>query len=290
MDQFRRILPLLSLLMISIFWFGCESKLDPLSAPNPVDSSSLFNFPSPSSVQVNPNLPLVGGGTVGLSAPLPVAFISFPVNVTVFRDTLTIHGTTCSSPGCSVQPTGGQSTVEASGFSEHPLAVHVFGWIEDPESPLFQPGPGNYDSVYVRAYPNYNGGGFYDVSAYSGMQFYLKVASDDNAPAKQFHVPINQTTGWPPAPGVCVNPNDPGLVHCWDDFYYDYTDVTRDQWVFVQKRWAEFKQYGNGSIPNPPTLSGDNLKHVIGFQWVEGNSAQAGPFTVDFMVTGAKFF
>ena len=80
------------------------------------------------------------------------------------------------------------------------------------------------------------------------------------------------------------------MTHCYDPFYYDYTDIRKGEWVFIQKRWTDLKTFGNGSTPNPPTFSGINLKQALYFGWVEGNSAQAGPITIDFSVTGCELF
>ena len=182
-------------------------------------------------------------------------------------------------------------------MSVNPYCVHVTGWINDPESPLFIPGPGNYDSAYLRAWPNFGGGGggsngTYDISSFQGVQFFVKVSPIDNAPSRQFTAyTLQASTGPGPAPsGFCQNPNDPALSHCFDPFYYDYTDINKGQWVFVQKRWEDLKQFGNGSTPNPPTFTGVNLQQFLFFGWQEGNSAQAGPVTLDFSVTGVSLY
>ena len=178
-------------------------------------------------------------------------------------------------------------------MTQFPYAVHSTGWINDPESPLFIPGPGNYDSVYLRAWPNFGGpSNTYDLSYFQGVQFYINVSTIDNAPSRQFVVPSlqNEPGPGPPPSGLCQNPNDPVLTHCFDPFMYDYTDIHKGEWVFVQKRWEDFKQFGNGSIPNPPTFTGVNLQQFVYFGWVEGNSAQATPVTIDFSVTGCELF
>lgn len=296
-----------ALLAAAFLWIGCQSKLAPLSSITTAQITyPVFIFPSSSSVTINPNLPINGATApatnVGYYFPsscygCPVTAWSYPISISVTQpatlcnNQVCLHGT-YSSP-CVFQPTGVQSNVQPSGLSQYPLDVHVTGWIQDPESPLFLPGPGNYDSVYLRAWPNLSGpGSTYDLTPFQGIRFYIYVSPIDNAPSRQFQVPSLQNEPGPgPAPsGMCQNPNDPVLTHCYDPFYYDFTDIRKGEWVLIQKNWGDLKQFGNGSQPNPPTFSGLNLQQAVYFGWVEGNSALATPVTIDFSVTGCELF
>jgi len=276
-------------------WMGCQTKTPPFAVATPQpDYYNILTY-APGSITINPSLPIVIPGqplgSVMIPPPPPanVSYESYPTNITVINQPLTLHGTTCTVPGCSIQPTSASGfVVENSGLADYPYDAHIQAWIEDPESAAYSPGPGNYDSVFFRAWPNFTTNNLmFDVSAYSGIQFYIKVSGIDNAVVKQFHIVTDQTTK---SPGVCGSLGAPNLVHCYDDFYYDWSAVPRDEWVLVEQRWDAFKMYGNGSITNPPTFSGANLQQVFNFSWIEGNGALAGPVTVDFAVTGAKFF
>ena len=298
-SNFKYLVP--AIFVAAFAWIGCQSKLAPLtSLPTTSATYPVFIFPSSSTVEINPNLPIAGTNKVNgpgadCAVGCPVATFSYPVDIVV-NQPATISGTAC--PSCSltsplmIQPTFVQSNVEPSGLTQYPYEVHVTGWIDDPETPLFVPGPGNYDSVYLRAWPNYPGASTYDVSIFQGIQFYIYVAPDDDAPSRQFQVPSLQNVPGPGAApsGMCQNVNDPVVTHCYDPFYYDFTDIRKGEWVFIQKRWEDLKQFGNGTVPNPATFTGVNQQQAIYFGWVEGNSAQAGPFIVDFSVTGCSFF
>jgi hypothetical protein len=282
------------LLAAVLVGLGCQTKTPPFAAavPQP-DYYDLFTY-APGSLGMNPNLPVVtpgqplGVNTVGPGGTFSVQ--SFPTSMIVVNQPLTIQGIPYSGIGTLVPPTAQPACCVSygpSGLDDYPTEAQLNAWIEDPESPVYPPGPGNYDSVFLRAWPR-SGSEMFDVSPYSGMQFYIKVDGIDSAVVKQFHIVTLQTLKG--APGECGSLGDPSLVHCYDDFYYDWSAVPRDEWVLVEQRWDAFKMYGNGSIPNPPTFSGVNLQEVFFFEWIEGNGALPGPVTVNFEVTGAKFF
>ena len=304
-DSLKALVPAAFMVVVLIV-IGCQSKLAPLTAIKNAGGQTLpvflFSNPGPT-VAINPNLPIANATPAAVNGVLaqtcfacPVTTWSYPVDIVANTGVTFNDFMTCPGGGpfpCSVQPTGIVSNVVASGLTQNPWAIHCTGWIMDPESPLYVPGPGNYDSAYLRAWPNFFGtNSTYDVSIFNGIQFYIFVSPVDNAQSRQFTVPTSQQQpgpGPPPA-GMCQNPNDPVVTHCYDPFMYDYTDIRKGEWIFVQKKWEELKQFGNGSTPNPPTMSGLNLQQVLYFGWVEGNAALSTPVTIDFSVTGCELF
>ena len=203
------------LLLISPFFgSGCQSKLAPLTTLALTGSTyPVFIYPDSNSVTMNPNLPVPGvvrldqaGGY--FFCPMAVNVWSFPVDIISYQPA-TIALTPCptttsfSSP-CTITPTFIQSDVMTSGLTQYPKGVHVTGWINDPESPLFIPGPGNYDSAYLRAWPNYwRGRNRSMTSAFSpGSSFISKCQPIDNAPFRQFKCPAYR-----------INQGQAGLLH-----------------------------------------------------------------------------
>jgi len=282
------------LVLAAVIWAGCDTKMAPLGI-YPIggnDVTLLANFDA-GTAAMNPFLYEVGKVPPHITNPEPggVQFRSFPVPVTVGLTPVTINGVVYNSG--AIMPTDDTccATVEAPGANGSAYALHVTSWIDDPENPLYPPGPGNFDSVFIRAWPNFNGS--YNASFFTGIQFYLKVSSRDTAPVKLFQVPIDQTHGIP-APGICQNttpPIDPNWpwTHCWDHFGYDYSSVPRDRWILIKKDFADLHQQGYGSPAIPPSLT-DHLDKILYLMWVEGNAAQAGLFTVDFSVDDIRFY
>jgi hypothetical protein len=181
--------------------------------------------------------------------------------------------------------------------------ISITGIINDPENPAYPPGAGNPDPIEFEYYPDFTGSGFnpgtgavantYDITPFQGMQFYVNVATIDDAVDRQFQVMTLQ--GEPGLPsgvsnGPCGTPGYPDLTHCFDFFAYDFTNTPRNQWVLIQKNWGDLKQYGFGSTQTPPTLSGTNLQQCVGFLWLESNAGTQGPITINFSLAGMRFF
>jgi hypothetical protein len=274
---------------------GCDTKIAPVGIypTGGNDVTLLANFDA-GTAAINPFLYEVGKVPPHITSPEPggVQFRSFPVPVTVGLTPVTVNGVVYNSG--AIMPTDDTccATVEAGGANGSPYALHVTSWLDDPESALYPPGPGNFDSVFIRAWPNFNNPYTFNASFFTGVQFYLKVSSKDTAPVKLFQVPIDQTHGFPE--GKCynmvppANPNSP-FTHCWDHFGYDYSSVPRDRWLLIKKDFADLHQQGYGSPAIPPSLT-DHLDKIMYLMWVEGNAAQAGFFTVDFYVDDIRFY
>jgi hypothetical protein len=127
--------------------------------------------------------------------------------------------------------------------------------------------------------------GYYNASLFSGIRFYLKVASADNTSPKYFSLPTSQTM---PAPqGTC-------LTKCYDHFGATYSS-TGGQWTLVSLDFSSLTQGGWGTKAVPSTFSGDNLKQVVQLQWQEDNPnfGLSGPVTssnADFQIDQIQFY
>ncbi len=296
----------LCLIAAGLVWEGCNTSVPPTSALTlgAKDIYSLIKITS-SSAAFNPNLYKEPGQTMGTLGP---EIASFPTDISYLNTPFSLNGSTCKIPGCTISPTGfNPMTFVPTGMPDNPYAVNISGYMNDPEQPWESPGPGNFDSIGFLVSPAFSGkfitsagvtyGNSYDLTPFQGLEFYVNVSSQDTSVDRLFQaytLQILPNTGAGVPAGLCNDGGaptaDPNLVHCFDAFQYDFTDINRDQWVFVQKRWTDLKQFGNGSPPVPPTFSGINLQQFVYFLWTESNSAQAVSQTVNFSITGIKFF
>jgi hypothetical protein len=125
----------------------------------------------------------------------------------------------------------------------------------------------------------------YDASLFSGVQFYLKVMSDDTAGTRSFSIPVLQTSN--PPNGTC-NPNASSNA-CYNNFENVYSN-TGGVWQLVSFPFSSFTRQGYGSAITPPTLSGANLQQIVSLMWSEGNDNVKGTINVDFYVDQVQFF
>ncbi len=166
-------------------------------------------------------------------------------------------------------------------------------------SPVTDPGNGSYPAVEfvipVESAPltlngipvSINGGPatVYDASLFSGIQFYLKVMSDDTAGTRSFQIPVLQTSN--PPNGTC-NPNATSNA-CYNNFEYVYGN-TGGNWQLVNLPFSVFTRQNYGAAVTPPTLSGANLQQIVSLMWTEGNDNVKGTINVDFYVDQIQFF
>ncbi len=315
----------LGFVAVGFIWQGCQYQppsAAPLSSPA-VDQLSLLNITGASlgpvvggniSNLMNTNLYthtgepaittancLVKASSYGMT---PVTVISGPLPFELITPTPVFnpetHPFVASSYGTSVWQGFYNYSIIQTGLTNttNQYGIHVTGFINDPENALYPPGPGNPDPIAFEIFPYFGTAGFngiastYDISPFQGIEFYVNVSSVDTAVDRVFLVSGLQDSprSANPPVGVCGDPDRPDDGHCFDAFQYDYTNSPRDQWVLVQKNWSDFKQYGFGSPMTPPTLTGTNLQQVVGFEWAETNGSQAGPITINYSLSGIRFF
>lgn len=144
-------------------------------------------------------------------------------------------------------------------------------------------GDSTFPELDLCAYPE--GGAFYDVSNFTGVQFYLKISSDDSALQRHFSIPVYQTVAVAGGGGCTAI-----STQCYDHFAADVTDGTDGQWAFFRYNFSDLKQLVAGAIPTPPTLSGTNLQQVMWLQWGGSRNNKAGKSFVDMSVDAISFF
>jgi hypothetical protein len=300
------------LIVVALIWAGCQTNVPTQSALATGPDKNLVVTITATSAGINPNLyvDLSQGQTLGL--PLQALGLSYAADVIITNPPVTLGywkgvPITCVGSPCTAQVAHSAMTEIATGMPQNPYAVQVTGFINDPESYLDPPGPGQYDSVGITIWPAKNGKnffvtdenqkGYYDISPFQGIQFYFKVSSGDSANNRAFSIATAQQIPSPtvasyisPNGGLCGDPSRPDLTGCYDTWNVDLSTVVKEQWVFVQRRWSDFITGGYGSTPVPPSLSGDNLRQFQTMGFGSSNGAQAGPVSVNFSFTGLRFF
>jgi hypothetical protein len=124
-------------------------------------------------------------------------------------------------------------------------------------------------------------GSVYDMGAFTGIKYFLKVGSDDTAPWRAFFIPISSTAPSTEG-GTCAS-------NCYDHFYVDYGN-TNGVWTPVVRAFSDFKRQGYGNSLNPPNLTGANLKQALRLQWDESNRNAPGTIVFNVCVDEIQFY
>jgi hypothetical protein len=203
-----------------------------------------------------------------------------------------------SEPGNHVQTagavseTGAPMTIQIVPPGPGPDNTAHCAWLDGPVTTPAPPA-NNYQAVQFLIVPEsagttLNGSPFtvYNASLFSGIQFYLKVMSDDTATVRSFSIPVLQTSN--PPNGTC-NPNAAGGGACYNNFEYVYS-TTGGAWQLVTLPFSSFTRQNYGPALTPPTLSGANLEQIVSLQWSEGGNNVPGTVNVDFYVDQVQFF
>ncbi len=137
-------------------------------------------------------------------------------------------------------------------------------------------------------YPSFNllaqfksGVADYNMTPFTGIQYYLKVESDDTAPWRVLEIPLSSTIPVT-AGGSCLN-------NCYDNFYVGFGN-TDGAWTRVVHAFGDFKRQGFGNPLTPSNLTGTNLQQAFCLQWEEGNQNTPGTITFDFNVDEIQFY
>ncbi len=238
----------------AILWAGCEPKTVPVgaySAPNSTaDRTTVANFES-GTANINPFL---------FEPLLPGSAVTLPGAATVVNNFTTYEY-------ASLMVTG-------PGANNTSMACHVSGAVTD-----F--GNGVYPAVGLQA--QMESGKKYNLSFFTGVKFYFKTSTADNALKRVFQIPIYQTQGIPS--GNCDNSTN----KCYDHFGTTLA-ATNGNWQQLSLKFSSLTRTGFGFSLNPTDLSGFNLTQVLWLLWEEGNGNAAGTATIDFWVDEIQFF
>lgn len=275
-------LAVLLLPMVSVVWWGCQTKVAPVGA-----------YPAPNN---SPNYSLVTNFK-GNFNPTPE-----PTNQT-------------NSHLLEVQPNGNLSVVNSpgiwsvvnnfTGLNQHGVpyengsmvitgggpngagdnALFVTGYVNDTAD-------GTYPGIELEGLLDNNPPSFnvpsgqksaYNASFFSGVQFYINIKPDDTAAARYFYVATTQESA-PPA-GTCIGT---ASAACYNYFGYTFAGPTAG--------WSQFSSsftklsLSYGQVPNPASLTGVNLEEVQYLLWEEGDANGGKSVNVDFAVDDVYFY
>jgi hypothetical protein len=164
-----------------------------------------------------------------------------------------------------------QDFIESGGANGTKMCAHVTGTLKD---------LGNFVYPDFTLQGKFKSSGYYDASSFSGIQFYYKCPSDDNAMKRRFSIGTAPTL-----------PGSEGGT-CQSDCYNHwgaYMDPAND-WVFKSYKWEDLKrEAGWGSPVTPPDLT-DHLKEFIYIKWSHGGDNHAGTYKINYSVDEIEFF
>jgi hypothetical protein len=161
--------------------------------------------------------------------------------------------------------------VVSGGANGTKMAAHLFG-------NLINKGDASYPAFVLAG--RFNPGGYFDASAFSGIRFYYKCPSDDNASARRFAIPIAGTVP-PSAGGTCSD-------NCYNHFGKDL--VPSDGWVLVNAPFKDLQRIpGWGSPVGSPEFP-EHLTEIIDIEWNHNSANTGGKTNIDFWVDEVEFY
>ncbi len=272
-------LVMLLLPAVSLVWLGCQGKTAPTSAyPAPgtsPDYGLVANFkgnlnptPDPTN-QTNSHLYEIGApGNVVVSPGL----WSVVNNFTQTNE----HGVTYEFGNMTIAGGG----PDGSGDN----ACFVAGYVNDTAD-------GTYPSIELQGILDVTPPHFsvpagqvsgYNMSFFTGVQFYYNIKPDDTAAARYFYVATTQEAELSSG-GTCT-----ATTGCYNYFGYTFTSTTNG-WVQFSSTFADLTT-SYGFIPTPPTLTGVNLEEVMALLFEEGDANGGKSVNVDFGVDDIYFY
>jgi hypothetical protein len=141
-------------------------------------------------------------------------------------------------------------------------------------------GDGTYPSFTLYAQFK-SDGTVYDMGAFTGVQYCLKVESDDTASWRAFQIPLPATMPVTSG-GTCTR-------NCYDHFFVGYGD-TGGVWKKSVYAFTDLKRQGYGDPLDPPQLTGSNLGQILYLQWNESNNNVPGIIRFDFQVDEIRLY
>lgn len=155
------------------------------------------------------------------------------------------------------------------GANGTPMAAHVSGTLL---------GNNTYPSFTLTG--KLKPSGYYDASPFTGIRFYYKEPSDDQAAGLRFSVPIASTVPISSG-GICTD-------GCNNNFGVDLSKT--DNWVKKDLAFGDMKRgAGWGSVVSPPDLT-DHLREIVDIDWSNGSGNAVGTFKIDYWVDEVEFY
>ncbi len=161
--------------------------------------------------------------------------------------------------------------IASPGANGTAMAAHIAGSLTDK-------GDSSYPAFTLQG--NLKPSGYFDASAFTGIRFYYKCPSDDQALKRRFGIGTAPTL--PSANGgTCTD-------GCFNNFGEDLS--TTPDWAQKSYAFADIKrESGWGSPVTPPDLT-DHLKEFIDLRWANSANNVAGTYNIDFWVDEVEFY
>ncbi len=161
--------------------------------------------------------------------------------------------------------------IAEGGANGTPKCAHVFGTLIDK-------GDAAYPAFTLQG--KFKDSGYYDAGAFTGLKFYYKCPSDDQALKRRFMIGIAPTLPTSEG-GTCTD-------GCYNNFGGDLS--TAPEWIQKTYAFADMKrESGWGSPVTPPDLV-DHLKEFITIKWDHSANNAAGSYAIDYYVDEVEFF
>jgi hypothetical protein len=252
---------------------GCQTSVPPIGAyPAPATApnySLVNNFEGNKSSQpatfTNSNLYELNTPNNVVESP---GTWTAPNNVPLYAtETMTIEG------------------LNGQGAAGTALACHVTGTVTDPGDGVTYPQIVLIGALDTAPPPPYHA---YDGAFWSGVQFYINIASDDNATYRYINIPTTQeaTALAFPGTGQCIKSSSNS---CYNYFGFSLSGLAPG-WQKVTVPFSQMTNIATNTQTIPPTFTGVNLEQMIALQWVEGRNNVQGTSTADFWVDEVYFF
>lgn len=150
------------------------------------------------------------------------------------------------------------------------MAAHIYGTLTDK-------GDGSYPSFTLQC--QFTQSGLYDASNFTGLKFYYKCPSTDQALKRRFCLGTAPTLP-ASAGGNCTE-------NCFDHFGTMLRPS--NDWILYTLKFTDLTREGWGSPVTPPDLV-DHLKEFINLSWNHSANNTAGQYPIDFWVDNVEFF
>lgn len=268
-SNFKGWVPVAAFVALLFFW-GCQTQVPPTTAylaPNSTPNYTLVcNFD---------NGAWLGTGSANTSSNLYE--VGEPGNIVQAAGTWTIIN---NFPPPAASSESATFTVVSGGANGTSQSAHITGTLNDA-------GDGIYPSVAFEGYLDTASGAShnaYDMSFFSGVQFYINFTSADTTTSRFFYIPTTQEAKSPQ--GDCAD-----ATGCYNYFGYTFPTSSTNGWVQYRFNFAtDLAVTPYGKQPTPATLTGINLKQVLGLLWQVGRQNSAGPANIDFYVDEVYFY
>jgi hypothetical protein len=150
------------------------------------------------------------------------------------------------------------------------MAAHIYGTLTDK-------GDASYPSFTLSC--QFTQSGLYDASNFTGIKFYYKCSSKDQA--------LKRRLALGTAPTLPASAGGNCAANCFDHF--GTALHSSEDWAVYNLKFTDLTREGWGAPVTPPDLV-DHLKEFINISWNNSANNTAGSYPIDFWVDDVEFF